>query len=323
MTRRMDNMAGALSYKEYTDEQGEHTAGNVGPRQHSTLDATKRNVVKRKKRRQTEATKVQHDNYSSLPPAKKAKTDNPSSLNATLGHAAHAQDTAGICPFIRENHGEVEPYIPSGLMTSLLALYELHNMKVISSSKIQTKVSTIVETLGSFSFVAATKPNIVFLRAKAPVSSKLITIVEITKREIAKAGGKWYQYNSLGQTLAVQEKKSKAVKSTGFTLGGKIDVETHDMDLDDKDDSQSIEDDETIFGTMKTPLERAIEGKPKVQAIPLMAIFLSRIRIDALKIAYGLVNYFASVTNVRQRTVTIMLTLEWQRADKRLDLTIK
>jgi hypothetical protein len=115
----------------------------------------------------------------------------------------------------------------------------------------------------------------------------LITIVEITKREIAKAGGKWYQYNILGQILAPQEKKSGAVKGTGFTLGPKLNADTDAMEIDDKEDSQTIDEEEPGFETMKTPLERAIEGKPKIQAIPVILIFLSRVRNDALKGMYG------------------------------------
>jgi hypothetical protein len=192
-------------------------------------------------------------------------------------------------------------------LASLVAAHEIHNLIVISSSRIQGKVSTIIETLGSFSFVAATKPNVVLLHAKSPVSSKLISIIEIAKREIAKAGGKWYQYNFLGQTRAAQEKKSAAMKGTGFTLGGKISLDTDAMEVDNKEDSHGVDEEDSTFETMKTPLERAIEGKPKVQAIPLMAVFLSRVRIDALKTAYGLVQYsYFHCLGERLKIVTLL-----------------
>jgi hypothetical protein len=286
MTGLMDERTGTLSCGGGMGGQGKQMADKVGSRLHPTLDGARRNSGKHKKRRR-EVAKAQDDSYSSFPAAKKARTDNLSSQSAALEHGAPTQDTTGILSSDQEDHAEIETQLPSALKAILLATYEVHNMKVISSSKIQAKVSTIIETLGSFSFVATTKPNIVLLHAKGPVSSKLISIIEIVKREIAKAGGKWYQYNFLGQILAIQEEKPAAMNGTGFTLGGKIKGDTESMELDDKEDSQNIEEGDDTFETMKTPLERAIEGKPKVHVIPVMAVFLSRVRIDALKTAYG------------------------------------
>jgi len=38
---------------------------------------------------------------------------------------------------------------------------------------------------------------------------------------------------------------------------------------------------------MKTPFERSIEGRPKIRAIPVIVIYLSRVRIEALKKIHG------------------------------------
>jgi hypothetical protein len=290
MTTVVDKKTGKLSHGENTNGKAAQMADNMGPlRQYSTpsRDGPKRATERTKKRRKREVARAQDDGPSSLPLAKKARTGNPSSQDATFEYPPLTLDITNTHLFSPSDHAEVERHISPSLMKSLVITYEVTSMNIISSSKIQSKVRAIIEKLGSFSFVAATKPNIVLLHAKGAVSSKLITIIEITKREVAKAGGKWYQYNVLGQILAPQETKSATMKGTGFTLGSKPDAGTNAMEVDDKEHSQTIDEEESVFETMKTPLERAIEGKPKVHAIPVFLIFLSRVRNNALKGAYG------------------------------------
>jgi hypothetical protein len=287
MTTLGDKMAGKLPYAGFADEKVAQIADNKGaPLQYSASDrdAIKKTTTERtKKRRKREAASTQNDSFSSLPPAKKARNGTLSSQHAAFEDPS-VQDITDAQLF---SPRDLERHISPSLMKSIVATYEVTSMKIISSSKIQLKVTAIIEKLGSFSFVAATKPNIFLLHAQSTVASKLITIVEITKREIAKAGGKWYQYNVLGQILAPYEKKSAAMKGTGFILGPNINADMDAMEVDDKEGRQTIDDEETSFETMKTPLERAIEGKPKVQAIPVILIFLTRVRNDALKGAYG------------------------------------
>jgi hypothetical protein len=289
MMKTVDKKAGKISHGEYTDGKAGQMADNVGSPRHysaSSRDGTKRTGERTNKRRHRGAARDQDDTSSSLPPAKKARTRNPPRQDAAFEPPPPTLDIADPHLFSPSDHTEFERHISPNLMESVVATYEVTTMNIISSSKIQSKVTTIVEKLGSFSFVAATKPNIVLMRAKGAVASKLITVVEITKREIAKAGGKWYQYNVLGQILAPQE-KSAAIKGTGFTLGPKHDGDTDTMEVDDREGSRSNGEEESTFETMKTPLERAIEGKPKIQAIPVILIFLTRVRSDTLKGAYG------------------------------------
>lgn len=289
MTRRVDKKTGRQSSRGYEDGNGAPVADNKGPHhEQSPLTAIKRNTEKGK-RRQGKTNNVQDEDYSSSPPAKKAKIGNLASQDAAFEEAPPSQDATNNRPITREGLTEIELGTPSGLMTSLVATYEVHDMKIVSSSKIQAKVTAIVETLGSFSFVAAFKPNVMLVHAKGPASSKLISIIEIAKRGIAKAGGKWYQYNFLGRTLAVQENRPVPTQCTGYPLGGKIDADSNAMEINENEDSQGFNDEEISFETMKTPLQRAIEGKPKVEAIPVLAVFLSRVRIDILKKLYGLV----------------------------------
>lgn len=286
-----DKKTGNLLHGVFTDANSSQMADNMGPaRQHPASDrnAMKRSTERTKKRRKREAANTQDESSFSVPPAKKARTENLSSQYAAFENPPPAQNIADTYISSPPDDADVERHISPSLMKSIVATYEVTSMNIISSSRIQSKVTTIIEKLGSFSFVTATPPNLVLLRAKDAVASKLITIVEITKREIAKAGGKWYQYNVLGQVLAPQEKKSAAMKGTGFMLGRKTNSDIDAMELHGSKDGQNIEEEEeTSFETMKTPLERAIEGKPKVQAIPVILIFLTRVRSDALKEAYG------------------------------------
>ena len=83
------------------------------------------------------------------------------------------------------------------ILANLDKTHTLHNLTIISSSKIHNKVTRVLSLLG-----LSTPPTlpedppkdassldatiIVALSAKAPVASKLITIVEIVKREIAR-----------------------------------------------------------------------------------------------------------------------------------------
>jgi hypothetical protein len=253
----------------------------------SDRNTPQKSTERSKKRRKREATRTEDRSSFSTPQAKRARTEHPSGDDTTLDDPpTHAVTDTDILK--QRDHGNVECYISPSLLRDVAATHETNTMNIISSSKIQSKVNAIIEKLGSFSFVTATKPSIVLLYAKGAVASKLITVIEISKREIAKAGGKWYQYNVLGQILAYREKKSSAMKGTGFILGPRTRTDTTAMELDDQDHSQTIEDEEAdiVFEKMKTPLERAIEGKPKIQAAPVILIFLSRVRSDALKGAY-------------------------------------
>lgn len=166
----------------------------------------------------------------------------------------------------------------SGVAAELDVNYDLTVMNIASVASIEQKVSRILGTLASFSFAAPAKPNIVLLHAQAKVASKMISIVEIAKREIAAAGGKWYQYNEVKELTVKQESKNgKEDKATLDPDDGM------DVDEDNGDGAASA----PSFETMMTPFERAVHGKPKIRAVPVMSIYLSRVRVDSLRKLYG------------------------------------
>jgi hypothetical protein len=245
--------------------------------------SSSRSMKANKRRRKEEAATAQDYSSSSLPPAKKSKQNATSAVSVKQStDPAQANNASTNELPQQQHHSEGDSFIAPELLIPLSA-YEVANINIISSSQIQAKVTRILETLASFSFVTPTKPSVVLVHAKGSVASKLITIVEIAKREISRTGGKWYQYNGLDQFMAIQGKKSTAVNGTGRRLG----ENTDDMEIDRNEGDPSGDDNEGAFETMKTPLERAIEGKPKVKAIPVLTTYLSRVRIGSLKEKYG------------------------------------
>ena len=217
-------------------------------------------------------------------PSKKTKITKARSLTTTstsqpsssVSNIASATDVTNASP-------------PIG---ALETIHEVTSMSILSSAHIQQKVIRVLEILATFPHVPPAKPSVVMLHSKAPVASKMITIAEISKREIAKKGGKWFQYNRVESVL--EEKKESPNKArgknakvaTGEVREKETETEKKSVEVDKEADSESEEEAEA-FETMKTPFERAIEGRPKLRALPVMTLYLSRIRIDSLRRTYG------------------------------------
>jgi hypothetical protein len=127
-------------------------------------------------------------------------------------------------------------------------------MSIISSSHIQQKVTRTLEVL------APGTARVVKLHARGGAAAKMISVVEIAKREMARYGGEWFQYSMVGQVVDEQKVKGEVEERDGEEEG---------------------------FETMKTPFERANEGRAKVRASPVMTVYLSRVRIEELRKACG------------------------------------
>lgn len=140
-----------------------------------------------------------------------------------------------------------------------------------------TKISTLLTQLRSFSFTTpAPKPVIVIAWAKAKSAGKLVSVVEVVKREIGGEGGVWFQYNGLGEGIGGVPREGAEDEGGDGGEG----EERADGDVE-------IEMEEEGFEKMKTRIERAIEGTDKVRSVPVMTVYLSRVRIEALREAYG------------------------------------
>ncbi|KAJ8119871.1 hypothetical protein ONZ43_g3278 [Nemania bipapillata] len=185
------------------------------------------------------------------------------------------------------------------VLSAVDARYEVQLQSVISSSKIQQRVSAMLRHLTppTQPFSADVAPNtatqktrVSILRAKSTDAGKLVSIAEIAKREIeqeqlmgdgvaGEAGqenktGCWFQYIALGEEVQQRRRIEDNTIIEQTVLGGSgADGGAHD------------EDDE--FEVMKTPFERAIQGRPLVRGTPVMSLFLSRSPIEELKRQYG------------------------------------
>lgn len=136
----------------------------------------------------------------------------------------------------------------------LSAKYTLLQLSVISSSSISNRTTCLIAHIKSTP--DDNKPAIVALHAKAPVANKLISIVEIAKRELKENGLKVYQYNALGSEL---------IQSTPATK--------------DATNQDAMSDEEPAFEKVKQ--------RTAVRNVPTMTTYLSLSPIKELKQAYG------------------------------------
>jgi len=209
---------------------------------------------------------------SAPPSSKRAKQDpRPGSRQLRPESAKEADDEGSL----EATSASARSTLPEDLTSS----HDVTAMNIISSSHIQQKATRAIEALASYPAVPPAKPGLVVLHAKAPVASKMITIAEITKREIGKSGGKWFQYNKIEQVVVEQKDRPEKTSDEATGVGKPL------ADADEEGADSGEED--TAFETMKTPFERANEGRPKVRAVPIMTIYLARDRIDSLRKAYG------------------------------------
>ena len=140
---------------------------------------------------------------------------------------------------------------------ALAQKYDLLKLKVIGSSQISKVTSTIISKLAASSTEG--KPTIVVLTAKARYAGKLISIVEIAKRETGANGTKYFQYNALSTEMVNIARDSKE----GGEGGG-----------NESDDA---------FETMGAPKL----ASTKKRAVPIMTTYLSTTSVRELKSAYG------------------------------------
>lgn len=141
---------------------------------------------------------------------------------------------------------------------ALSAKYNVLSLSVISSTAISNRTSALIQHLKSPA--SDSKPTLVALHAKAQVANKLISIVEIAKRDLKESDRKIFQYNALGSEL-IESKPSE---------------------------NRSLSEDEDAFEPMNQ--------KPTVRNMPTMTTYLSLSSIKELKDAYGYVEWKSSIT---------------------------
>lgn len=144
----------------------------------------------------------------------------------------------------------------------LATKYDLIRLSVISSSSITARTSTLINHLSSPKTDAA-RPAVVSLHAKAAVANKLISIVEIAKRELTAKSEKLYQYSALASEIVPLKKANKPINQNGAAANSEADPESE----------------EDAFQTMGE--------KEKIRAVPILTVYLSRVPVKELRDAHG------------------------------------
>lgn len=197
----------------------------------------------------------------------------------------------------------------------LSSKYDFTTMSIRSSARINDKVKTLLLRVEKFSFAdPKSKPGVAILHAKSEVASKMISVVEIAKKEIEHGKGKWWQYSKLDGRIAQLKTKPVKRRVDGKTLsewqmegaGGRSEEveeveevvgETGRASKEDQhnhDVGPGDEEMEDAFESMVNPKEvdqgskqsRDGSGR-KLRAFPVMTIYFARVPVPGLKELYG------------------------------------
>lgn len=183
------------------------------------------------------------------------------------------------------------------LLQELRGRYEIVTTSVLSSSKINKKVTTVLAHLGRVDlFSAESRPGVVMLHARAGDASKMVTVMELAKRRMGEAGITWYQYNRVYEVAGTARSGGAAGHGRGGGNPGGTGGQNQKMvedtvmgagmngqgESDDDDDDEDDEDD--AFEPVETPLELAARSKPAAEPkSTYMSVFLSRVPIPELR----------------------------------------
>lgn len=281
------------------------TAGNhVSDPKSSQGPSTKSRHKRRKVKESTEATN-EIPRFANIPTNPRPLPERSQSTNQVkaTNTAVNASSTTN----------DLVPDILPPSLSHLQTRYAFATMSIVSGSKITQKVRSLLVHLEKFSFAdVKAKPGVVVLHSKASVASKMVSVVEIVKREVEKQGGRLYQYSRVDGRLEELKEKKKKEQPQGLSSGegrtlaeGKAGQVTEAEEepksaendgivaKDTQEEGEGEEEEEEAFETMieKGGKEKAgvQDGKPRkrVRAIPVMTIYLSRVTVSELKQLYG------------------------------------
>lgn len=249
----------------------------------------KNNVPAERKQKKHGRADSEQGNSQDAPPSKKPKPS--TSISQSTANQAHTSSSSTSAAAQSNNAAASESSLSTATPASELpaSTNEVTTMSILSSAHIEQKVTRVLDILSTFPPLPNERPRVVMLHAKAPVAAKMISIAEIAKRELTKEGAKWFQYNKVEQMMVQQTKANpKMAAAPSKTEEAAAAEGKAASDAEDKEDEE--EEEAAAFETMKTPFERENEGKPKMKAVPVMSLYLSRVRVDSLRKRYGYVS---------------------------------
>jgi len=144
---------------------------------------------------------------------------------------------------------------------------ELVKYRITSSTQITTRASAVISSLTQQA-KDGQEPVAVCLTAEAKAANKLISIVEIAKRDLASKGVKCFQYNALSSQVVDVLREPKKKTNGGAAVQGESEVQDPEDDF------------EVMNGSM---------GTTKKRNMPSLAIYLAAVSVRELRIEYGLV----------------------------------
>ncbi|KAK3671913.1 hypothetical protein LTR78_008279 [Recurvomyces mirabilis] len=143
--------------------------------------------------------------------------------------------------------------------------YEIIAWRIISSTKVSDRVERIVASLSQDAQVDE-KAKLLYLTAHAKATTKLITVVEIAKRQLVLVGARCYQYTALSSQIVEIPRQKQTVDRT-------IKGDAHEVTSDPED---------AAFEVMGQP-----GGDTKQRNVPIMKIYLSQKPVKELRAEYG------------------------------------
>ncbi|KAL9001235.1 MAG: hypothetical protein Q9169_000419 [Polycauliona sp. 2 TL-2023] len=236
-----------------------------------------------------------------LRPTKRLKSNTGSAISSTSGTTpanTHKLPAPSV-ETIQMDPASSLPSIPAEVQ-HLQSQYDISTMSIISSSKVNQKVKSLIDRVEKFTFAnLSAKPGVVALHAKAACASKLISVVEIAKKDIEKRGNKWYQYTKAhSELLEFKEKQSKQPRN-GRTLTDETSSTTADgrtgpyrTDVGDKENLGSDHGDDSdgqeAFETLQHQSgDATTNGRSMVRTTPILTIYFACVPVPGLKDLFG------------------------------------
>jgi len=202
--------------------------------------------------------------------------------------------------------------------TTLSSTHSITHLSIQSNTQISPKATTIISKF-SPSEPTTTKdsttttanqqqkkqqpPPLIILRAQARWASKLISIVEIAKRNLEQSTNnaenntstvnnpiKIFQYSSLSSELIETQRRNQPKKTQGLGLGAAAPEGQEGAGSDDDDDDEGAFQtmDSTAAATSRSS-EAVDEGgmEKKKRAVPVLTVYLAGAPVKALRSEFG------------------------------------
>ncbi|MCJ1324501.1 hypothetical protein MMC10_001163 [Thelotrema lepadinum] len=229
--------------------------------------------------------------------------------SATMTTAVSVPETitkGATLPSDPTNQPDTPPAVLPPHLFFLKEKYSFATMSISTSSKIEQKVRVLIAHLSRFNFLdREVKPGVVALHARSNAASKLISVVEIAKRDIEAQpkSGKWYQYSRVSAELKeiprnmptkIKKGQVSGESAAGKTLkdwnGGKeresctekSSAGGNPLAIGAAEHKSEDEDDQ--FETMADP--KAVsksEDSAKLRNVPVLTIYMARVPVPELK----------------------------------------